>query len=220
MVTLKSKSLILLGAGGHAKVLLSLLNLLHYDVTGVCDPELIKSGVINWEGIPVLGDDSVIENYSPSDICLVNGIGQRVGDSTRLKLFQHFKERGYDFPVLVHPTAYVDNDVLLAEGVQVMAGVIIQPGVSVGVNSIINTKASVDHDCTISSDVHIAPGATLCGGVSIGVGVFIGAGAVIAQGISVGNEAVIGAGASLVRNLEPRQRVLPARLVHGLVALS
>jgi len=217
MVTQKSKPLILLGAGGHAKVLLSLLNVLHYDIIGVCDPELIKSGVVNWRGVPVLGDDSVIEKYSPSDIGMVNGIGQRVGDSTRSKIFQCFKDRGYDFPVLVHPTAYVDNDVLLAEGVQVMAGVIIQPGVSVGENSIINTKASVDHDCTISSDVHIAPGAILCGGVSVGIGAFVGAGAVIAQGVSIGNEAVIGAGASLVRNLEPRQRVLPARLVHGLI---
>lgn len=193
--------LVMLGAGGHAKVLLSLAKAAGWTVLGVCDPELSRDNVTHWRGIPVLGDDDVLDSFDPASAGLINGVGQLVGSVARRKIFDRFRARGFRFPALVHPTAWVDASAELGEGVQVMAGAVIQADVFAGCNSIINTSAGVDHDCHIGTHVHIAPGATLCGGVTVGDRAFIASGATVIQGLTVGEDAVIGAGAVLVRDL-------------------
>lgn len=206
----QAKPLILIGAGGHAKVVLSLAIAAGREVFGVCDPALAREGLSKWNGVPVLGDDSALRRLDSSKFELANGIGQLVGSPLRQRVFEHLSKADYRFATLIHPTAWIAHNVKLAEGVQVMAGAIIQPDVQVGENSVINTKASVDHDCLIGAHVHIAPGATVCGGVQLAQGVFIGAGAVVIQGLYVGQDAVVGAGATLKRNLEPTQILLGA----------
>ncbi|MEX3772195.1 acetyltransferase [Pseudomonas sp. MYb118] len=202
------KPLVILGAGGHAKVLLALVQSLGLDVLGVCDPVLAEQGAGLWRGIAVLGGDAALEALDPDSVELVNGLGQLVGSAGRANLFQRLKLQGFRFPVLVHPTAWVDSSATLQEGVQVMAGAVIQADVVIGANSIINTRAGVDHDCRLGVDVHVAPGATLCGSVRVADRAFIGSGATVIQGLNVGMEAVVGAGATLTRNLEARHVLL------------
>ena len=195
--------LILLGAGGHAKVLLALVQAAQRHVIGVCDPQLVAEDKEYWRGVRVLGRDEAIEHYNPHEVGLINGIGKLVGSSRRTHLYTSLRQRGYRFPTLVHPSAWVAADARLSEGVQIMAGVCIQPGCRVGENSIVNTHASIDHDCDIAEHVHIAPGATLCGNVRVDSRAFIGAGAVILQNLTVGADAVVGAGTTLSRDLAP-----------------
>lgn len=204
--------LVLLGAGGHAKVLLSLIRAAEMEVVGVCDPTLAVRGTKEWRGIKVLGDDEALNAINPNSVGLVNGIGHLVASIARRTVFERFKEKGFSFPVLVHPAAWVDQSSLLNEGVQVMAGAVIQADVTVGVNSIINTGASVDHDCYLGSHIHVAPGATICGHVCLSDLVFVAAGATIIQAINVGESAIIGAGATVVRNLGPGQTLLGASM--------
>lgn len=200
--------LVMLGAGGHAKVLLSLAQSAGWQVVGVCDPELDRLGVKEWRGIPVLGDDRALEKQDKKAIWLINGIGQLVGGQARQKAFETLSAQGFHFPVLIHPSAWVDSSVRLSDGVQVMAGAIVQADVEVGPNSIINTGASVDHDCRLAGNVHVAPGAILCGSVQVATEVFIGSGACIIQGVHVGTGAVVGAGVTLTRNLSDQQILL------------
>ncbi|MEJ5864140.1 acetyltransferase [Pseudomonas farsensis] len=190
---------VLLGAGGHAKVLLALLRAIGAEVVGVCDPGLQAAS--DWRGVRVLGDDAALDSLPPDRVALVNAIGQVVGSPRRMEVFEHFSARGYRFPALVHPAAWVDESVVVHEGAQIMAGAVIQPDTVIGANSVINTGARVDHDCIIASHVHIAPAAVLCGGVSIAAGTFVGAGATVIQGISIGEHAVVGAGSTVIRNL-------------------
>lgn len=208
------KPLVLIGAGGHAKVTLALAIAAGRKVVGICDPVLARDGVSVWNTIPVLGDDKALSQVGCSTFELINGIGKLVRSQLRKHIFERFSATGYHFAVLVHPTAWVAPGVKLAEGVQVMAGAIIQPGVQIGENAVINTKASIDHDCVIGAHVHVAPGATLCGNVVLDQDVFIGAGAVLIQGLHVGNNAVVGAGVTLTRDLECKQVLLgtPNRL--------
>ncbi|MEW5715669.1 acetyltransferase [Pseudomonas sp. SB113] len=198
------QSLVMLGAGGHAKVLLSLAISSGLQVQGVCDPELKRSGASTWRGIKVLGGDEVLELLDCTDVGLINGIGQVVGSSLRQSIYERAVGMGFRFPVLVHPSASVDASAQLAEGVQVMAGAVIQADASLGVNTIVNTSASVDHDCSVAAHVHIAPGVTLCGSVQVATGAFIGAGATVIQGLVIGEHAVVGAGAVMVRDLPAR----------------
>lgn len=199
-----SLPLVMLGAGGHAKVLLSLAQAAGLNVSGVCDPELAHQGVGQWRGIKVLGGDEALDALDPTAIGLINGIGQLVGSAGRRSIFERLAAKGFRFPVLVHPVAWVDASVILHEGVQVMAGAVMQPDTEVGPNSIINTHASVDHDCCLGAHVHIAPGATLCGSVRVHDRAFIASGATVIQGRSVGEDAVVGAGSVLVRDLGAR----------------
>jgi UDP-perosamine 4-acetyltransferase len=202
--------LVLLGAGGHARVLVALARAAGYQILGVCDPALATNAVANWEGLEVLGDDGAMERLAPDRVALMLGVGHLVTGNLREQLYTFWRERGYDFPALVHPFAWVAPDVVLGPGAQVMAGAVIQPGCEVGENTIVNTRAGVDHDCRIGRNVHVAPGATLCGTVTVEDGAFIGAGATVIQGLNVGKCAVVGAGVTLVRSLTPATTVLGA----------
>ena len=204
---------ILLGAGGHAKVVLSLARVLGWDVIGVCDPALAAADDLQaWRGVRVLGADAALAGVAPGTVALLNGVGQIPGSSARQTLFEEWSARGFRFPVLIHPSASVDPSALLDEGVQVMAGAVIQADATVGRNTIVNTQASVDHDDVIGAHVHIAPGATLCGSVNVGDGAYIGAGATVVQGVHIGSGAFLTAGALLTRNLAKAGR-WPAREV-------
>jgi sugar O-acyltransferase (sialic acid O-acetyltransferase NeuD family) len=191
---------IILGAGGHAKVLIDALKLRSVEIAGIVDPDREKHGT-NILGIPVIGNDDVVLKKAPGTVMLVNGLGSVKQPKLRKQLFDSFKARGFTFASVIHPSAVVAPDVVLGEGCQVMAGSVIQPGCVIGSNTIINTRASVDHDCTISSHVHIAPGVTLSGNVVVEERVHIGAGATVLQGVRIGRNSVIGAGAVVLQDV-------------------
>lgn len=205
-----ARPLVLLGAGGHARVLAALARSAGHPVLGVCDPILAANAVSRWEDLDVLGGDRALDQLPPERVVLVLGIGQLATSTMRERLYAEWRARGYDFPVLIHPTAWIAPGVVLRDGVQVMAGAVIQPGCDIGANSIVNTRACVDHDCRIGRDVHIAPGATLCGTVTVEDGAFVGAGATVIQGLRIGARAVVGAGVTLVRDLAPTTTVIGA----------
>lgn len=196
------RPLALLGAGGHARVLLALARAVGRPLLGVCDPGLQAEGRERWHELTVLGDDTALDRLGPHQVDLLLGVGQLTRSTARARLYAAWSARGYAFPAMVHPAAWVAADVELADGVQIMAGAVVQPGCVLGRNTIVNTRASVDHDCRIGADVHVAPGAVLCGAVQIGDRAFIGAGAVLIQGLRVGPDAIVGAGVTLVRDLE------------------
>ena len=170
----------ILGGGGHSRVLIETLKLLGVPPAGIIDPKLEKGSCVN--GIEVIGsDEELSRRFPPKSVCLVNGIGTvRVSDA-RKNIYKHYKRLRYDFVSVVHPSSIVAADVIMDEGVQLMAGTIIQTGTKIGANTIINTRASIDHDCEIGAHVHIAPGAILCGGVSVGRGSHLGTGAMVIQ---------------------------------------
>ncbi len=204
------KPVIVLGSGGHARVLLGMLRRLNVQILGITDPHRPVSS--DYAGIRIMGDDAVIYGYTSDQVQLVNGIGSLPGDAgLRARLFSCFQQRGYIFKTLIDPKAFVDDDTDLAAGVQAMAGVIIQAGTKIARNSIINSGAIVEHECRIGMHVHIAPGAVLSGGVDIGDYVHIGTGASVIQGIRIGEGSVVGAGSVVARDVGCRQIVYPAR---------
>jgi UDP-perosamine 4-acetyltransferase len=208
------RPIVVIGAGGHAKVLIAALMAMGEKVLGLVDADREKWGTTILE-VPVLGDDREIFRYRPADILLVNGIGSVGLPLRRTEVFNDLKKKGYSFAGVIHPAAVLAPEVTLDEGVQIMAGAIVQPGCRLGSNVIINTGASVDHDCQIGSHAHLAPGVVLSGGVFIGEGAHIGTGAVVIQGLSIGGGSVVAAGAVVIRNVEKNRKVMgvPAREV-------
>lgn len=203
---------IILGAGGHAKVLVEVLLKSGKVIAGIVDPDLTLVGT-NILGVPVLGCDEVVNGYSTTDFHLVNGLGSVSVPLKRQQLFDRFKALGYVFATVIHPSAIIASDAVLSEGTQIMAGTVIQPGCRIGINSILNTRASVDHDCIIGDHVHVAPGVTLSGGVSVGSRSHIGTGATVIQGISIGIGCLIAAGSVVTKDVcdGAKVRGVPAR---------
>jgi len=201
---------VVIGAGGHARVLVEALLRAGTRIVGAIDPDGAagRSLVITY-----LGGDDVLAEYPPSKVRLVNAVGSTGDASRRRGVFERFKNAGYTFASVIHPAAVVATSCQLAEGVQVMAGAVVQPGTRIGANSLINTSASVDHDCVLGAHVHIAPGATLSGGVRVGDNAHIGTAACVIQQVVVGEGAVIGAGAVVLADVDRDTKVagVPAR---------
>lgn len=203
---------IIIGGGGHAKVLIDALLLNNIEILGIADADLSQKGNSLMK-IPVIGDDDMVFKYGPGNIHLVNGIGSVGLPVKRQEVFEKFKINGYTFAIVIHPSAVIASNVEICEGAQIMAGAVIQPASRIGIDAIVNTKVSVDHDCLIGDHVHLSPGVTLSGEVRIHNGVHVGTGATVIQGITIGANSLVGAGSVVVHDVPSGIRVLgaPAR---------
>jgi len=195
-----TQPVIILGGGGHAKVLISVLQQLSVDIIGIVDADSKKIGskLLN---IAVIGTEDILVKYPPGSVQLVNGLGSIRRPEARKRIFKKFKKTGYEFANVVHQSCVIADDIVFGEGVQIMAGAVLQPGCSIGDNAVVNTNSSIDHDCKIGDHVHVAPGVILSGGVVIGSETHIGAGCVAIQGIEVGSRCLIGAGSLMLQNI-------------------
>lgn len=199
---MRDRPFIIVGGGGHAKVVWSLLDDLGLEVLGFSDASP-NAAALAQVGVRYLGTDDQVMERSPESVNLANGLGSTKETALRRRVFEKFKAARFEFPSLVHRSAVVARGCSLGEGAQIMAGVILQTGSTVGINSILNTRCAVDHDCSIGAHAHIAPGVVFSGGVQVGDGAHVGTGAVAIQGVSIGGGAVVGAGAVVIRDVRP-----------------
>ena len=195
---------VVLGGGGHARVVIEALRASGLTVVGLTDADPALAGRLIG-GVRVLGGDDAVAAFAPATTMLANGLGNVAsrtssGLAMRARLFERFEAAGYAFPALNHPSAVVASDAELGCGAQIMAGAIVQAGARIGRNALINSRALVEHDCQVGAHVHVAPGAILCGGVRIGARSHIGAGAIILQNVAVGADVVVAAGAVVARD--------------------
>lgn len=203
---------IIVGAGGHGRVVADALQAAGRSVLGFTDNDPSAWGTTPC-GAPVLGNDDVLRQHEPQSVLLANGLGTTRVSTLRRDVFLKLKAQGYRFATVVHPSATVSPRASIEEGCQVMARAVVQVGATVAANTILNTGTIVDHDCAIGAHTHVATGATLSGGVTVGENCHIGAGATVIQGVSLGDECLVAAGAVVVRDAAARSRLagVPAR---------
>jgi sugar O-acyltransferase (sialic acid O-acetyltransferase NeuD family) len=194
------------GAGGHAKVVVALAQALGLEIAGLHDDH---AGAASILGCPVLGRVSDLPD-SPSTLAVL-AIGNNAVRRELAGRFSHLR-----WATLIHPAAWVHGSAVLGAGSVVMAGAVVQPDARLGGHVIVNTGASVDHDCQLGDFVHVAPGCTLAGNVRLEDGVFLGVGARVIPGCSVGAWSVVGAGGVVVRDLPGGVTAfgVPARVRH------
>lgn len=188
--------LVVIGGGGHAKVVISILKKSgEFELIGYVDRE-DKGSVL---GLDYLGSDKAAESLlTDRDVSKAAlGIGQLDDSSLRRDIASRLMKAGFSFPPVISPDAIVNEGVEIAEGTVVMDGVIVNTGTMISRFCIINTRASIDHDCTIGEFAHIAPGVTLSGGVEIGADVLVGTGASIIQYKKIADNVIIGAGSGV-----------------------
>ncbi|MCI8554126.1 MAG: acetyltransferase [Clostridiales bacterium] len=186
-----SKPIIILGAGGHARVVADILCLKKEPLLGFLDDN--KKGQ-TVAGYPVLGTIAEVERFS-NEAQFVIGIGNNI---QRCEIAQKYVLPWY---TVVHPTALIASDAVIGEGTVVMANVVVNASARVGCHSILNTAADVEHDDLIGNYVHLSPHAVLGGTVSVGDRTHIGIGAVIRNNIQIAADCMVGAGAVVVHDI-------------------
>lgn len=186
------KQLWVIGAGGHAKVVVESARAAGYDIVGLTDSDPRTHGT-SVLGAPVVGGEASI----PVDALCVVAVGN---PRTRERIAQELSGV-VRWATVVHPHAVVASDAEIGAGTVVFAMAVVQPGACIGDHVIINTAAIVEHDNSVGSFSQLATGVRLTGNVSIEPGALIGAGAVVLPGIRVGAWAVVGAGAVVTRTV-------------------
>lgn len=208
-MTLKT---LIIGASGHGKVVLDILQLSrNIEVVGFIDnnPRLLKK---NINGIPVIGDISILSGLIPD---IEHGI-VAIGDNfTRARIFGDMQSIGFKMINAIHPDATIARSAILGNGIVISARAVINPNAKIGEDCIINTGAIVDHDNLISDHVHISPGVNLAGNVSVGYYSHVGIGASVINDINIGQNVTIGAGAVVIKDIPDNAVVVgvPAKII-------
>jgi sugar O-acyltransferase (sialic acid O-acetyltransferase NeuD family) len=193
------KEVVVIGGGGHARVLVAVLHKLPWRIVGYTDAR-DRGDLL---GTPYLGDDSMLPAVLAAHhrCCAAVGVGKIETSRWRSDLLQHIAALGFELPAVVSPDAVVNEHVRLGEGSVVFDGAVVNSGSDLGPGCIVNTHATVEHDCRAAENVHIASGATVCGGVSIGAHSVIGAGSTVIQSLSICAGCLVGAGAVVTGDL-------------------
>lgn len=182
-----------LGAGGHSKVVISLLltALGHQAIDAVYDddPEKVGGTVL---GVPVRSMAELA-----ADARAVIGIGDNKVRKAIDERFPHLQ-----WVTIVHPSAIVDVTAQIGPGTVIFAGAVVQPHVCIGRHAILNSRCSIDHDSVIGDYATAAPGAIICGSVRIGEGSYVHAGSTVRPHRSMAPWCTLGMGAALVRSMD------------------
>lgn len=191
--------LIVVGAGGHCRVILSILKYYKkFNVVGIADRDS------NNKGEEISG--SIIK-YSWSNFKKIHQSGIRyaviaIGDNKeRKELFLKLLKIGFKIPTVIHPTASIEKDVVLGEGSVICMGAKIGSMVTIGENCVVYTGSILDHEVRLGDHVYISPGCSIAGQVLVGESSFIGIGSTIKEKITIGNNVIVGAGSVVIRNI-------------------
>lgn len=188
------KDLIIIGAGGHGRVIADIAQKLGmYKTISFLDDGNAKETM----GLPIIGKTSNVEKYiDTADIFVAIG-----NSKVRSDFIEQLLAMGAKVPTLIHPSAIIGACVEIGAGTAIMAGAVINPCSKLGKGVILNTCSSIDHDCIIGDYCHIAVGVHIAGTVSLGDKVWLGAGATIKNNVSVCKDCIIGAGAVVVKDI-------------------
>lgn len=189
------KRVIIIGAGGHAKVVADAVRMGGAEVVGFLDDNASKHGQ-PFARSTVLGDVASYEKYAnESSFIIAIGSGE-----IRKRIYELLD--GVEWYTAIHPSAVIADDVVIGEGSFVGALSVISPDSKIGRHSILNTRSVVEHDCFVGDFTHLAPASTLCGESKVGDLCWVGAGATVINGISVCDDVMIGACATVVKDIE------------------
>lgn len=207
---MKKEKILILGAGGHGKVILDILLDLKRHVVGFLDdnPDKKDNQICGYK---VLGDMSYLKTHKGYTMAI--GIGDNF---QRFNAARKIADLGIKTVTAIHPKSIISSNSSIGEGTIIMPGAIVNSGVFIDEGVVVNTGAIIDHDCRLDRYSHVWPGARLTGAVSLGEFSYVGAGATVIPNIKIGKNVLIGAGAVVISNIPNNVTAvgIPAKIVY------
>lgn len=186
------EKLFVIGAGGHAQVVIDAILRSGLKVHGIFDDNIKLLGKRIFD-IPIIGMVEEAKSYGNGKFVVA------IGDNkVRMSIVEKLGFSPNNFFTVIHPSAILGKDVEVGAGSMILGGVVINTGTTIGEHCIINTSSSIDHHNKISNFVHIAPGTHTGGNVEVEEGAFVGIGTSIIPGIRVGRWSIVGAGSVVI----------------------
>lgn len=205
---------IILGDGGHSRVIQEMLERLGTDeVIAILDDKYTqgfqRNGVIH-------AAISFLWNLLRSNTKIVVAIGN---NEIRKKIVDELNLPPSLYLSVIHPTAVISTSSMIGSGTVIMPYAVVNAKADIGRHCIINTAAVVEHDSEIGVYTHISPNATLAGNVSTGEGVHVGSAATIIPGKHIGRWSVIGAGSTVIETIPGYSKAVgsPARIIERIL---
>lgn len=194
---------ILLGAGGHSRVVQSILcEIRSHSTVGIVDIGKTKLDAKNpcelIMGLPVFSQNELKKFMGCEDLDIFLAIGDC---SLRSYWWEKIVNMGFSVPNLLSPNAIVHSSVSLGSANVICSGVFIGPEVRIGSNNLINTGSILEHESFVGSNCHIAPRSIIAGRAHVADGCFIGAGSVIIDNINLADFTTVGAGAVITADI-------------------
>lgn len=181
----------ILGAGGHTRSLINIIN--NYHVRGILDESYNKNTPESIANIPIVADLSDLQDFE--NIVISSG-----NPAIREKWFSFLQDQLLQ-DNLLHQSSIIENRVIIGCYNQIMALVYINSEVRIGNNNLINTSSIIEHEVEIGNHNHISIGVKLGGRSMIGDCCFIGAGAVIVDKVHVTDKVIIGANSLVISDI-------------------
>ena len=210
---MKTQRIVLIGGGGHAKVLAEVIRSMGaaFELIGFVDP-LPCSETVSALNLRRIGDDSALADLNGVDLAAM-GVGAVGVSPLRRTLTQRIEAMGFRFPPLVHARGIVSSSASLEDGAVVMAGAIVQAAARLGRHTVVNSGAIVEHDVSLGEFAQVAPGAAVGGGAIIGKDCYLGLGARVRDHVVIGAGVLVAMGAVVVSNVREGMSVrgVPAR---------
>lgn len=196
----RSTPLIILGAGGHAAVVIDAAQSAGWPIRAVLDDDPSSTKGLRALDLERTGPISMLPDLLAANADAV--VHPAVGDNdVRDKWLDMIEKVGGRSATVIHPSAVVARSTIVKPGCFIAAGAVVNPRASIGRGCIINTAAVVEHDCIIGPYTHVAPRSVLGGHVQVGSHALIGIGSTVRPGVTVGDRATLGVGAVAVNDI-------------------
>lgn len=161
--------LIILGAGGHGKVVADLAK-----QTGKYKEIFFLDD--NSQEAEVIGKCSQYLEFQSADTEMYPAFGN---NTVRIQWENKLLEAGISLAKIIHPLAYVSPLAEVASGCVIMPYAVVNTGTKIKKACIINIGAMVDHDCILEEGCHLAPGAIVKGENHLSEGMKVESGEVV-----------------------------------------
>ncbi len=203
----KQYDIVILGAGGHASVIIDILKSQTEYKICVLDQEKNNWGRTLLD-CPIIGGDELLNQVKAEYFIIGVGSVHAQNNILREKLFQKALSSKLKPYALISKNSYVSPFTKIGEGTVIFPKAVIQTNASIGCNSIINSGAIIEHDSIVSDHVHVCPGSVICGDVYIGTYSMIGAGATVRQSIEIGQSVTVGAASVVLKDIADNKVVV------------
>lgn len=208
------REIVILGGGGHSKVLIETILACNNDIRIVLlDDKFTIDKSVEVLGFPIIGKLGKIyefdfkEKYTNAVVAIGNS-------DLRIKWIKNIQENGYRVPSFIHPTAYISPSSSIESGTVVFAKAVVQSNVKIGKGAILNSNVIIEHDGIVGDGSHICPGVSIAGNVKVGNSSWIGIGSTIKENLNIGSNVTIGAGSVVIENIGDNSLAygVPARI--------